>query len=88
MTGTTPTAAQNTGLPAPAEQWGQYPAATHLLAHLSDTHFLGTAADGSGRLLYDTVDTDSTVHRAMAQLERSGLGIDALVFTEIGRAHV
>jgi len=66
---------------SPARQWGQHPAATHLVAHLSDTHFLGTAADGSGRLLYDAVDTDSTVHRAMAQLEASGLDIDALVFT-------
>jgi Icc protein len=62
-------------------QLGQYPAAGHLIAHLSDTHFLGPAADGSGRLLYDAVDTDSTVHRAMAQLEASGLAIDALVFT-------
>jgi Icc protein len=62
-------------------QWGQYPAAGHLIAHLSDTHFLGAADDGSGRLLYDVVDTDSTVHRAMAQLEASGLDIDALVLT-------
>jgi len=62
-------------------QMGQYPAATHLIAHLSDTHFLGTAPDGAGRLLYDAVDTDSTVHRAMAQLEESGLEFDALVFT-------
>ena len=66
---------------SPVVQLGQHPAATHLIAHLSDTHFLGTASDGSGRLLYDAVDTDSTVHRAMAQLEASGLPIDALVFT-------
>lgn len=62
-------------------QMGQYPAATHLIAHLSDTHFLGDNPDGSGRLLYDAVDTDSTVRRAMAHLEQSGLGFDALVFT-------
>lgn len=62
-------------------QWGQYAQSTHLIAHLSDTHFLGTDADGAGRLLYDVVDTDSTVHRAMAQLEDSGLALDALVFT-------
>ena len=62
-------------------QMGQYPPASHVIAHLSDTHFLGNDTDGSGRLLYDVVDTDSTVHRAMAQLETSGLGIDALVFT-------
>ncbi|MGY4857181.1 metallophosphoesterase [Cryobacterium sp. AP23] len=63
------------------QQWGQYPPATHLIAHLSDTHFLGNTEDGRGRLLYDAVDTDSTVHRAMAQLESSGLAIDAMVFT-------
>ncbi|MEC5184349.1 Icc protein [Cryobacterium sp. MP_3.1] len=79
MTGTTPTDGQNAA-PPPA-QMGQYRPASHLIAHLSDTHFLGTGPDGSGRLLYDAVDTDSTVHRAMAQLEASGLAIDALVFT-------
>jgi Icc protein len=62
-------------------QWGQYPAAGHLIAHLSDTHFLGDVAGGGGRLLHDAVDTDSTVHRAMAHLEASGLELDALVFT-------
>jgi Icc protein len=90
MTGTAPT--EPTGMepsgagaapaqPSGAAQWGQYPPAGHLIAHLSDTHFLGAATDGSGRLLYDVVDTDSTVHRAMAQLEASGLDIDALVLT-------
>jgi Icc protein len=67
--------------PAAPVQWGQYPQSTHLIAHLSDTHFLGDKVDGGGRLLYDVVDTDSTVHRAMAKLEQSGLAIDALVFT-------
>jgi Icc protein len=67
--------------PSSSVQSAQYPVATHLIAHLSDTHFLGGAGDGSGRLLYDAVDTDSTVHRAMAQLEASGLDIDAMVFT-------
>ena len=81
MTGTTRTDGQNTAPTAHPAQLGQYPPATHLIAHLSDTHFLGTAADGSGKLLYDAVDTDSTVHRAMTQLEASGLAIDALVFT-------
>jgi Icc protein len=81
MTGTTPTDRHSAALPVQPAQMGQYPAATHLLAHLSDTHFLGTAADGTGRLLYGAVDTDSTVHRAMAQLEASGLAFDALVFT-------
>jgi Icc protein len=90
MTGTTPTESTGTepsgagaavAQRSEAAQWGQHPAAGHLIAHLSDTHFLGAAIDGSGRLLYDVVDTDSTVHRAMAQLEASGLDIDALVFT-------
>lgn len=59
-----------------AVQLGQYPPASHLIVHISDTHFLGGA-----RALYGTVDTDSTVHRAMAQLERSGLRPDAVVLT-------
>jgi Icc protein len=86
MTGTPPTGAASTIGADPAPQPStvqsvQHPPATHLIGHLSDTHFLGDAGDGSGRLLYDAVDTDSTVHRAMAQLEASGLSIDALVFT-------
>ena len=59
-----------------AVQMGQYPPAKHLIVHMSDTHFLGRA-----EALYGTVDTDSTVHRAMAQLERSGLRPDAFVLT-------
>ncbi|TFD55224.1 phosphodiesterase [Cryobacterium frigoriphilum] len=55
---------------------GQYPAATHLVVHLSDTHFLAEAAP-----LYGSVDTDSTVIRALAQIDRLGLRPDALVFT-------
>lgn len=60
----------------PAVQLGQHPAATHLVVHLSDTHFLAEAAP-----LYGSVDTDSTVIRALAQIERLGLRPDALVFT-------
>ena len=59
-----------------AVQLGQYGPATHLIAHISDTHFLG-----GGQALFGAVDTDTTVHMAMAQLERSGLRPDALVFT-------
>lgn len=55
---------------------GQYPPPSHLIAHISDTHFLGGA-----RKLYGTVDTDTSVHRALAQLERSGLRPDAFVLT-------
>jgi 3',5'-cyclic-AMP phosphodiesterase len=57
-------------------QLGQYKPATHVIAHLSDTHFLG-----NGRQLYGTVDTDSPVSRALHQLERSGARVDALLFT-------
>lgn len=60
----------------PDEDWGQYPPASHLVMHLSDTHFLGAA-----RPLYGAVDTDSTVNRALEQLERSGLRPDAIVLT-------
>ncbi|MCU1408041.1 MAG: 3,5-cyclic-nucleotide phosphodiesterase [Microbacteriaceae bacterium] len=64
-----------------AVQFGQYPPATHLIAHISDTHFLGAGSDGAPRSLHGTVDTDRTVRLAMEQLERSGLRPDAFVFT-------
>ncbi|RFA22032.1 phosphodiesterase [Subtercola boreus] len=51
-------------------------APTHVIAHLSDTHFLADSAR-----LYGVVDTDSTLARALAQLERSEIALDALVFT-------
>jgi Icc protein len=57
-------------------QFGQHSPASHLIAHISDTHFLG-----GSRALYGTVDTDTPVRQALAQLERSGLRPDALVFT-------
>lgn len=59
-----------------AVQMGQHASASHVVAHLSDTHFLG-----GGAALYGKVDTDRTVHRAMEQLERSGIFLDALVLT-------
>lgn len=60
----------------PAAPLGQYPRATHLVVHLSDTHFLAESAP-----LYGSVDTDSTVLRALAQIERLGVRPDALVIT-------
>ncbi|MDF2443859.1 MAG: 3,5-cyclic-AMP phosphodiesterase [Subtercola sp.] len=51
-------------------------APTHVIAHLSDTHFLKGRAK-----LYGTVDTDSTLARALVQLERSEIRPNALVFT-------
>ncbi|MGO4691870.1 metallophosphoesterase [Glaciibacter sp. 2TAF33] len=64
-----------------AVQLGQYPPPTHLIVHVSDTHFLGSDAHGNGRPLHGRVDTDRTVRLAMEQLERSGLRPDAFVFT-------
>jgi len=66
----------NTDIPAVQIQLGQYPPATHVVVHLSDTHFLANEP-----LLYGTVDTDSTVRCALAQVDRSGLRPDALVIT-------
>jgi 3',5'-cyclic AMP phosphodiesterase CpdA len=56
--------------------FSQHPPADHLLVHLSDTHFLG-----SGRKLYDQVDSDGPLTALMERLVGSGLDIDALVFT-------
>ena len=57
-------------------QLGQFPPARHVIAHISDTHFLG-----GGRPLYGTVDTDPTLGFALQLLERSNLSIEAIVFT-------
>lgn len=57
-------------------QFGQYAPPRHTIVHVSDTHFLGGA-----RPLYGTVDTDATLARALAQLERSGIRPEAIVIT-------
>jgi Icc protein len=57
-------------------QLGQYPPADHVLAHISDTHFLG-----GRRPLYGSIDTDANLAAAMAALEASRIDLDALVFT-------
>ena len=57
-------------------QLGQFPPARHVIAHISDTHFLGGA-----RQLYGTLDTDPPLVRALELLDRSNLPIEALVFT-------
>lgn len=57
-------------------QLGQHAPPTHVIAHLSDTHFLG-----GGRPLYGAVDTDSHLARALHQLERSGVRPEAIVIT-------
>lgn len=57
-------------------QLGQYPAPTHCIAHVSDTHFLG-----GKRPLYGSVDTDAHLAQALRQIERSGARPEAIVFT-------
>lgn len=57
-------------------QLGQYPAAHHVIVHISDTHFLG-----GGRPLYGSVLTDAHLAQALEQLEASGAKPDAIVFT-------
>lgn len=57
-------------------QVGQYPAPSHTIAHISDTHLLG-----GGRRLYGAVDTIHHLGQALAQLERSIARPEAIVFT-------
>ena len=57
-------------------QFGQHPAPRHVIAHISDTHFL--AGD---RPLYGVIQTHANLVRALEQLERSGLRPSAIVFT-------
>ncbi|NHN56645.1 phosphodiesterase [Calidifontibacter sp. DB0510] len=57
-------------------QLGQYPAPLRTIAHLSDPHLLA-----GGRFLYDAVDVLDNLRRTLAQVERCGRRIDALLFT-------
>ncbi|CAN5530998.1 3',5'-cyclic adenosine monophosphate phosphodiesterase CpdA [soil metagenome] len=57
-------------------QLGQYPAASHVIAHISDTHLLA-----QGRPLYGKVNTIEHLTQALAQLERSIAKPQAIVFT-------
>ena len=57
-------------------QLGQYPAAAHVIAHISDTHFLSQSAR-----LFGAVDTDANLTQALEQLERSSIHPQAIVFT-------
>ena len=56
-------------------QYGQHPAPTHAIAHISDTHLLGDA------LLYGAVDTVGHLRQALARLARLPRPPQALVFT-------
>lgn len=57
-------------------QLGQYPAPSHTIAHISDTHLLA-----GGRPLYGKVNTIEHLGQALAQLERSIAQPEAIVFT-------
>jgi Icc protein len=57
-------------------QLGQYAPADHVLAHISDTHFLAGRSP-----LYGRIDTDANLVRALDALEASRIAIDALLFT-------
>src|SRR3978361_1771693 len=57
-------------------QLGQYPAPTHTIAHVSDTHFLA-----EGALLFGAVETERNLRRAMQQLANSGVNPEGIVFT-------
>lgn len=57
-------------------QLGQHPAAAHVIAHISDTHFLA-----GGAQLYGAVATEDNLRQALTQLERSGVRPEAIVFT-------
>jgi 3',5'-cyclic-AMP phosphodiesterase len=56
---------------------GGRPAPTHVIAHLSDPHLLGTA----GGLLAGRIDTAEQLRRAVGRVESSGEAIDALVIS-------
>lgn len=72
-------------------QFGQHPPATHVVAHISDTHFLGSIASGSAsgtdpagenaRPLYGIIETDAPLISALERLRRVGEQLDAIVFT-------
>ena len=57
-------------------QLGQYPAPSHVIAHVSDTHLLA-----GGRPLYGTANTIEHLEQALAQLERSTAHPQAIIFT-------
>ena len=57
-------------------QLGQYPAPSHVIAHVSDTHLLA-----GGRQLFGTANTIEHLTQALAQLERSTAHPQAIVFT-------
>jgi len=57
-------------------RYAEYPRAERVLLHLSDTHLRA-----GGTPLYDDVDSEAYLARAVAAIEASGIRPDALVFT-------
>jgi Icc protein len=57
-------------------RFGRYPAARHVIAHLSDTHFLAGGAPLGG-----TADTVAHLDRAVRQLARMTGSLDAILVT-------
>lgn len=60
----------------PRVHWGQYPAPSHVIAHVSDTHLLG-----DGDLLYGAVDVESHLRHVLDRLVASASAPDVIVFT-------
>ena len=57
-------------------QLGQYPAPSHVIAHVSDTHLLA-----DGRKLHGVVENEANLRQAMTQLESLQTPPQAIVFT-------
>jgi 3',5'-cyclic AMP phosphodiesterase CpdA len=57
-------------------RYAEYPKAERILLHLSDTHLRAF-----GARLYDSVDSEAYLARALAAIESSGVRPDALIFT-------
>ena len=60
----------------PRVHWGQYPAPSHVIAHISDTHLLG-----SGSALYGAVDVEGHLRQTLERLVASASDPDVIVFT-------
>ncbi len=52
------------------------PTATHVIAHISDTHLLG-----GNRKLFSRVDVKKNLHTLLERLRATGMAFDAFVFT-------
>ncbi|MDQ1084459.1 MULTISPECIES: phosphodiesterase [Microbacterium] len=57
-------------------RYAEYPRAEHVLLHLSDTHLRA-----GGAPLYDDVDSEAYLARAVAAIDASGVRPQALIFT-------